>query len=335
MSSEPPVYILLATYNGERFLAAQLDSLVAQDHGNWILLVRDDGSSDRTPQLVERFARSDPRVRIVASHAGRLGSAASFFVLMQQALDDGARYFALCDQDDVWQPDKLSRQHAALRGLERASPPGTAALCWSDLSWIDAGDRVLAGSHFHAAGLATALSGAGPWLLAMNAVPGCAMFGNRALLERALPQPAGVEHHDWWLVLLAAASGRIRVIEAPLVGYRQHAANAVGAASLRDKLLNTLRSPARMLAQGRTTYWQAVVNATCLRQRLGRAGLAPGWDSAVEHAVEQLGAASAWRRLRAVMRGPVRRLGWARNLLMLASAVGSAAGAPADRSGGT
>ena len=323
LQPDDPVYILLATYNGERFLPAQIDSLLAQDDPDWLLLVRDDGSTDGSLQILSQAARSDRRVRILRSGTERLGSTGSFFELMQQAMSEGARYFALCDQDDVWLPQKLSLMRLAMHDLEGAADRDAALLCWSDLSWIDADGRTLAHSHFRRAGAAVALSGPGPWLLAMNVVPGCAMLGNRALLETALPQPPGIDHHDWWLALVAAAAGHVRVLDMPLAAYRQHLGNAVGAASPLAKLIQALRSPAALPARGRTTYWQAVANARHLYRRLGRDRLPPAWRQAVEHAVEELGAASRLRRLGAVVRGPVRRIGWWRNLLMLVSAFGA------------
>ena len=323
MRAEPAIYILLATFNGGRFLAEQLASLGAQEDDNWRLLVYDDSSTDGTPEILARTARDDRRVSIQASRRERLGSTACFFLLMQQALDQGAQYFALCDQDDVWLPEKLQRQRAVVQALEDAGQGGSAVLCWSDLRWIDSQGRTLAGSHFRRAGAAVALQGPGRWLLAMNAVPGCAMVGNRALLERALPRPPGVEHHDWWLALVAAACGRVGVLETPLAGYRQHGGNLVGAASPETTILRALVSPSALFARANATYWQAVVNATRLRQRCASGPMSSDWAYAIAHTVQELGATSAWRRAAAVLRGPVRRIGGWRNLLMLVCALRS------------
>jgi hypothetical protein len=320
LRTEPAIYILLATCNAGRFLAEQLASLGAQKDDNWRLLVYDDGSTDGTPEILDQKAHDDRRVSIQAPRPERLGSAASFFLLMQQALDQGAQYFALCDQDDVWLPEKLQRQRAAMQELEHAGHGGRPLLCWSDLHWIDSHGRTFAGSHFRRAGAAAALLGPRPWLLAMNAVPGCAMVGNRALLEKALPRPPGVEHHDWWLALVAAACGHVRVLEEPLVGYRQHGGNLIGAASPGTKFLRALGSPAALIARGSTTYWQAVVNATRLRQRCDPEQMSSDWAHASAHTAQELGATSRWRRAAAVLRGPVRRIGIWRNLLMVVCA---------------
>jgi hypothetical protein len=314
--TESPVYILLATFNGRRFLEALLASLYAQEDGNWRLLVYDDGSIDGTPEILARAARNEHRVSIQASRPEHLGSTASFFLLMQRALDMGARYFALCDQDDVWLPEKLKQQRAVIHALEGAGHANRALLCWSDLSWIDGQGKTLARSHFRRAGAGAALRGPGPWLLAMNAVPGCAMLGNRALLEKALPQPPGVAHHDWWLALVAATCGCVEVLDRPVVGYRQHGRNLIGAASPGTKVLGALASPAGLLARGRATYWQAVVNATRLHQRCGSQPPPADWARAIAHTERELGARSALRRVWAVLRGPVRRIGVWRNLLM-------------------
>jgi len=201
---ESPTWILLATYDGERFLRRQLASLFAQTDRNWRLLVRDDGSSDRTPALLGAAAAADARVRVVDDDGGRLGSSRNFFRLMHAALAEGADYFAFCDQDDIWQPDKLATLRAALRAGERAAAP---CLVYSDLSWIDARGDEIARSHFRAS------CGGMPeqdhrWLMAMNLIPGCAMLGNRALLECALRR-MDLAHHDWWVALAAAAMGEL------------------------------------------------------------------------------------------------------------------------------
>lgn len=317
--AEPAIHILMATYDGARFLRAQLDSLVAQQDADWVLWVRDDGSRDGTRAILAEAAVRDARIRIVGDARGRLGSAGSFFALMELARREGAARFALCDQDDVWRADKLARLRAELDCIETRCGAEMPALVWSDLAWIGADGAALGASHFRGAGLAEALHGAGFWLLAMNAVPGCAMLGNAALLEHALPRPPGVVHHDWWLALVAAACGRVGVVSEPLLAYRQHEANQIGARALSQRMLGALRSPSAALASGRRVYWQAVAQARAL-QAQAAAAMHEDWAAACRATVQGLGARSAPRRMRAALCGPVRRIGGLRNLLLLAVA---------------
>lgn len=331
LAAESPVFILLATYNGEPFIRPLLDSILRQRDTDWRLLARDDGSTDGTRAVLEKAAMADPRICLVDTPGERLGSAGSFFALMRHALAQGAHHFALCDQDDVWAEDKLATMRGAVSRAEDCAPSGTPILAWSDLEWVDARGCRIAASHFRRAHAAAALAGGGAWLLAMNVVPGCAMVGNRALLERATPQPQGVVHHDWWLALVAAAMGRIVVVDRPLVQYRQHGTNAVGAAPPWSRVRRAIASPAGALEKAHTSYWQAVANARALQAIAADVPLARGWTLAVEHAAAELGAASRWRRGWAVVRGPVRRLGVMRDALMLAAALATAS--PSHREG--
>ncbi len=315
-----PVHVLMATFEGASYLGEQIDSLLRQSDQDWLLLVRDDGSGDATRDILADAAARDSRIHRLDDELGRLGSARSFMVLMQHAQASGAQTFALCDQDDVWHPERLARQRQRLAELSAVAGGGVPLLTYSDLSWIGADGRALADSHFRRAGLHAALDGAGHWLFAMNAVPGCAMGGNRALLERALPAPPTVMHHDWWLLLVAAACGRVGVIDEPLVGYRQHDANLIGAAALPQRLAAALCAPGDALVSGRRVYWQGVALARALERCAGKS-MHPGWHAMCQHVIHELGGASAARRAVAASRGPVRRIGLWRNLLMLAAAV--------------
>lgn len=315
------IHILLASYQGARFMARQLASIKAQSDLDWRLLVRDDGSEDETPALLRAAAAADPRIRVLDDTAGRLGSSGNFFRLMRAALDEGARYFALSDQDDVWHVDKLAVLRAAMLKAETADCANALRPCliYSDLRWIDSRERDLASSHFGAS------CGAMPdadhrWLLAMNLIPGCAMLGNRALLERAVLR-TDVAHHDWWLALIAAATGVVGRVDRALVGYRLHDANAIGARSLRDRCFGLLQSPIAQLVRGHQVHWAAVANARALLSVADDARFNPGWREALGEVVDGLGSQDRITRVRAALTGPARRVGRARRALALAAAL--------------
>lgn len=315
--SARPFCILLATCNGARFLPALLDSLGAQTDRDWIALVRDDGSADETPAILEAFAARDARLSMVGGEPGRLGIRDNFGRLLESARARECGYFALCDQDDVWQPDKIARMRAALAEGEARHGASTPLLAYADLALIDPAGRIIAGSHFARAGAASVRTGVDSWLLAHNLVPGCAMVGNRALLDLAMPFPPPVFHHDWWLVLVAAAAGHVIAVDAVLTGYRQHAGNAIGAASPLRRATSFLYRLGPSLADARTQYDRAVAQASALLDRLGDSGHAE-WRLAALAVCDGLGARRACERIKAVVTGPVRRYGLARNVLMLA-----------------
>jgi glycosyltransferase involved in cell wall biosynthesis len=211
----PHVQILLSTYNGERFLAQQMDSLLAQDHRRFDILVRDDGSTDTTLAILQSYEHL-PNVRAVS--APNVGAAKSFLELVRMS-SARADYFALCDQDDVWLPNKISRAVAALSGMSAERP----AIYASRLSIVDEKLQPLTVSN---------LPGRPPTLgnaLVETCLTGCTMVFNRAarnLLAASLPQHLVM--HDAWIYLVLAAFGDIRFDPEPTILYRQHAANAIG-----------------------------------------------------------------------------------------------------------
>lgn len=322
MSNAPPIFVLLATCNGSRYLNAQVRSLLSQRDESWRVLVRDDGSLDDTLSRLKRIVSEDDRFVLLQDHFGRLGSAGNFMALMRYAFDSGAQYFALCDQDDVWHADKLARLRQKIERLEfeqRLRP----ALVWSDLRWVDESGKVLSPSHFQTAGGARGSGVPGSWLLAMNLVPGCAMVGNRALLRLALASNYTPPHHDWWLALLASAFGHVAVVPEALVDYRQHPGNQIGAFGARRHLQQLASRPLSVLSKSYRTYWQSVDLARHLGQLAGSEPAHPDWLRLTEHVSQRLGSDSALGRVWAVVSGPVKRLGIARTLLMLLAALGS------------
>ncbi|MCX2747051.1 glycosyltransferase family 2 protein [Arthrobacter sp. MI7-26] len=221
------VVVLLATFDGARYLRQQLDSIAAQSHRHWRLIVADDGSRDGTLAIVESFADDHPdRVRIV--RGGPAGSARdNFFRLLRIA--DPAPYFAFCDQDDVWSFDKLERLVLQCQ-QDEAEHRDQPCLVYSDLKVVDAQLGILNPSFLDQV-RARPHDITHKTLLAENAIPGCAMLFNAALADVFRAREFDARRaimHDWWLGLLASTVGHISYIPTPLVNYRQHDANALG-----------------------------------------------------------------------------------------------------------
>ena len=141
---QPTVEILLAAYNGERFLRQQLDSLLAQTWVAWHLTVSDDGSTDATPAILDEYAARYPdRIRRV-KHEGRFGNARDhFFWLMKECR---ATHMMFCDQDDVWHPDKVEKTMRALLEAEDEMGGDTPVLVFTDLTPVDEKLRPIASS---------------------------------------------------------------------------------------------------------------------------------------------------------------------------------------------
>lgn len=218
--------IVLATYNGAAHLRAQLDSLLQQEQADWRLLVRDDGSTDATAEILADYARRCPeRISLLPHDGRRLGGCGNFAELMAHASAD---YVMLCDQDDVWLPEKIRVTLAEMRRLEELHGQEAPLLVHSDCAVVDGELKPLSSSLWR-------LQGGQPrrcalnQLLVQNVVTGCTAMVNRALLERALPIPAGALMHDWWLALVTAAFGKIGALSRPTMLYRQHGGNQIGA----------------------------------------------------------------------------------------------------------
>jgi glycosyltransferase involved in cell wall biosynthesis len=220
--------ILLATFNGARFLPEQLESIAAQSHRDWRLIVRDDGSSDDTSAILKGFAESHAeRVLVLDDGRGRLGACGNFAALLEAS---DAPYFMFCDQDDLWLPDKIADLLRTLRAVEERRGGETPILAHSDLIVVDHGLGVLHRSFWRYSRLLDPAAPRRPArLMLQNYVTGCASIGNAALRRAALPIPDEARVHDWWVALVAAVLGEIAEHEAPTILYRQHHGNEIGA----------------------------------------------------------------------------------------------------------
>ena len=204
------VFIILSTYNGMAHVAALVESIRCQTLGDWRLLVRDDGSSDATVDVVDKLARQDPRIHLLPEDGRSLGAPGSFGLLMAAARARGARYVFFADQDDIWLPGKLDRLLSVMGDAEATVGSETPLLFYSDLVVVAGDLRVIHPSFRRQQWLtpppqAEALR----VLLTQNVVTGCGALLNRALLDVVLPLPVEVVMHDWWAALCAAATGRI------------------------------------------------------------------------------------------------------------------------------
>ncbi len=272
LSARTPVAILLSTYNGQAFLAEQLASFLAQTHARWTLFWRDDGSTDRTRSIMAEFARGAGAGRCVrlAGH-DHLGYAASFLRLLRQVPEDHVAAFA--DQDDVWLPRKLERGLLAL-GDPRSPLP---TLYCARQRLVDGSLRPL--------GLSPPLDRLPPFpaSLTQNIATGCTVMLNAAAIRAvAGSHPPVGTLHDWWSYLIVGAvGGRLIADPMPVVLYRQHRGNAVGAphSVLRRGLMALRRGPdafmalfrlhvAELAAEAETLSPQARADVTLLQRSL-------------------------------------------------------------------
>lgn len=214
------VTIVMGTCQGQRFLKEQLDSLAAQTHRNWRLYASDDGSTDETHAIVQKFSVGlRGRNEVVLVNGPGKGWVANYLVALCRAPE--ADYYALCDQDDVWEPDKLERALLILEKLSRERP----ALYCSRTRVIDAAGRII--------GLSPAFSRPPSFAnaLVQNIGGGNTMVMNHAAREllRAASPDIDTRAHDWWTYqLVSGAGGEVHYDVEPRLRYRQHGSNMIG-----------------------------------------------------------------------------------------------------------
>ncbi|EEB79534.1 glycosyl transferase, group 2 family [marine gamma proteobacterium HTCC2148] len=223
----PPICIVMATCNGAPFIKEQIESIQAQSMEHWRLIIRDDGSTDATLDVLSDIADSDPRITILDAgpHIG-LGPSLNFSAVLEAALKTESNLFFIADQDDVWDKEKLSLQAAQ---FPKCGAEDLPLLVHSDLAVVDEQLSPIHASLIAYMDLVPAPERPLNYLLTRNFVTGCATACNRQLLQASLPISGSAIMHDWWLALTAAANGAVEYLDQPLVKYRQHHTNSIGA----------------------------------------------------------------------------------------------------------
>ncbi|HOP46419.1 MAG TPA: glycosyltransferase family 2 protein [Desulfobacteraceae bacterium] len=208
------VSIALATYNGEKFLREQLDSIVNQSYTNMELVVVDDCSTDGTIDILEQyFSKINIKLYRHKKNSG-------FVKAFEKALGMcSGLYIALCDQDDIWEKNKIEQLVNVINGY---------SLVYSDASLIDSYGTIFIESMHKYYEISKRSDIGFKDLVFNNYIVGCCSLFKRDLLNDALPFPPDLMVHDWWIALIASKKGRIKYYDKPLLRYRQHANNLIG-----------------------------------------------------------------------------------------------------------
>lgn len=220
---QPTVAIVLCTYNGSKHLIDQLESLKIQ---TWPVAVYafDDNSADNTLDKLKDYA--DKLNLSVRTNDTNLGYVANFEAGIAHVLGEGHRYIALCDQDDIWHMDKIAKGMQHLLIAEKKLGDDALILTHSDLNLIDANQQQLHESFFKYRRYGISKEKSLALVLGQNGVMGNTVLMNRALAKFALPFPAKLHVHDYWLALLAELYGHRILVDGALVSYRIHTGNA-------------------------------------------------------------------------------------------------------------
>jgi glycosyltransferase involved in cell wall biosynthesis len=302
--SPPKIVILLASRNGAEFIHEQLESYRAQTYSNWELVVSDDGSTDRTVEIIKEFAEGLPQ-RVIVCQGPQQGFCQNFVSLIRND-DIVGDLFAYSDQDDIWFPEKLAKAVEWFRTLLDGRP----ALYFTRTELI--------GGDGSPAGLS-------PWFrrtpsfqnaLVQNIGGGNTMVFNASALAvlRATPIDAALISHDWWTYqVITGVGGLAHYDRWPSLKYRQHGKNLVGSnIGLKACLMRIMA-----FGNGRVVMWNDV-NLNVLRRM--RASLTPRNAATLDDFASSRNA-SLWRRVYLIRRSGVYRQSTIENIGLLVGAL--------------
>lgn len=222
--------ILLATYNGEKYVRAQILSLLSQTYEDWCLIVHDDGSTDKTIDIIKEFQIIDSRINLIQDGIKCGGAGANFLHLLKNY--STSEYAVFCDQDDVWLENKLSELFQVM--LLNSSNQYPVLIYCDGYSWSQSGKILFESiSQNHAKNLSE-------FIMFNGGYQGCSIMMNRCLIEITNNYSGYVHHHDDLVSLVAHTFGKVFFLNKQLMLYRQHENAVTGDKSFVKKKLGGL-----------------------------------------------------------------------------------------------
>ena len=213
--------ILMATYNGEKYLRMQIDSILKQKYSNFRLIISDDCSTDKTMDILKEYEKKDKRIKIYKQEKN-LGYMKNFEFLLNKVENN---IYALADQDDIWLPEKIEKSLENMKENE-------SDLVFGDLMVIDENQNVLANSFWKCKGFDRKIKKdkKNIGLLLNNYITGCTIVSKKSFLKYILPLPENSKYliHDYWIGIVVSLKGKISYERTPYIKYRQHSSNQVG-----------------------------------------------------------------------------------------------------------
>lgn len=222
--------ILMASYNGSKFIQQQIESILNQTYQNFTLIIGDDYSTDNTPLIVKELQKKNPEKIVFFEFKENVGLRENFSRLLDYVEAD---YIMFSDQDDVWLPHKIEISMAKMKELESTYGPEEPILVATDA--IVANDDL---KEIHPSYMKYALFNNPDQFTKLNrllchgAFMGYSQLFNKSLLNLISPIPPEADTHDYWTSLAAAAVGKIGFINQPTLFYRQHESQYIGAKRL-------------------------------------------------------------------------------------------------------
>ena len=220
--SDKKVAVLLSTYNGEKYVGAQIHSILTQSYKNIVLVVRDDGSSDKTVKIVKEYMENYSNIKLVEGK--NLGFIKSFFELLKL---EQADYYAFADQDDVWLPDKIAFAVKSLDKLDNSKPN----MAFSNSDYYDVDMKLIKEGE------------KGKTFSFTNSLYECVTQGMTMVINQKTKDtvldymPERVFFHDWWVYMICSGMGNVAYDDVTTVKYRRDGKNATAEGENFIKLL--------------------------------------------------------------------------------------------------
>lgn len=247
------INIILATYNGEAYIAQQLESILKSTYQEFVISIYDDGSTDRTIDIVREYQAMHPKRIQIHCNEQNQGHFRNF---LQGLKNNPYPYVMFCDQDDVWNSNKIEVTYSYMRTLESKQATSIPVAVFTDATIVDEKLEQLHPSFHRSSKLDTTKLDFAHMLME-NKMMGCTMMLNRTLIDFVQELPDYARYHDWWIGLVAAAFGTIGYLDQATMQYRQHGHNVVGNLSFRYYIANRIKNIRHQKQAIRDTVAQA------------------------------------------------------------------------------
>lgn len=248
------IAILLTTFNGEKYLAEQINSIIQQSNSEWNLYIRDDGSTDGTISIIKDYVKKFPNLIFYKEDTlGNLGPGRSFMHLLSKV---DADYYMFCDQDDVWLNTKVEYSLAFLKSIEKQYGIDSPIGIFTDLEVVDSNLNLLMPSLWKGDNRDPSLISSfyKQWVN-RHATYGCTQMFNSSAKKIVLPYrqfPGTIGAHDNWVAYILIKLGHYNYLPIPTIKYRQHSSNVVGVCSnstTTHEVQGMLRKPSAFFAK--------------------------------------------------------------------------------------
>lgn len=280
--NQKSIAILLAAYNAEKYIVEQIDSIIAQTNQDWTLYIRNDGSTDSTAEIIEKYYEKYPDRIIEIDKGGKnLGCRNNFFRLFEVV---DSEYYMFCDQDDIWLPQKIEISLKEIQSCEQRYSPATPILAFCDSIICDENMNIISSSFWKSSKINPVKLLSYNYMAISCPAAGASSILNKSVKSMLIPIAENDLIYDYWIAISVAKYGKLHVITQPLRYYRQHGDQVSGitvgqANTIKHKLLNykTLLKQYRFEARHHSDfgygshmkyYWYKML--TILKTRLSR-----------------------------------------------------------------